>query len=348
MDRITPCSGEFNPKGADLVVEAVPEKLEIKRKALQELEPHLNERALLATNTSALSIDQLAKGLNHPERFVGLHFFNPVHRMRLIEVVRGKRTSQETLRRAVSLAREIGKFPVLAWDAPGFLVNRVLMPYLGEAVHLFEEGENMLRLDEAMLGFGMPMGPLRLLDEVGLDVAHHVSEDLCERLAHFPFPSSILETLVSCGHLGRKEKKGFYLYGKKGSRTPNPLARRLRRPCAPRRTNAVLADHMALVMVNEAARVLEEGIVSSPKDVDFGMMLGAGWAPFRGGPLRFADHEGVAQVVQRLEKKYHEEGAFYRPCELLLEMARETKKFHLGKTSCRRPARVRENLAHTK
>ena len=349
MDRITPCSGEFDPKGADLVVEAVPEKLEIKRKVLEELEPHLSERALLATNTSALSIDQLAKGLNHPERFFGLHFFNPVHRMRLIEIVRGKQTSTETLQRAVSLVRGIGKFPVLAWDAPGFLVNRVLMPYLGEAVHLFEEGENMLRLDEAMLDFGMPMGPLRLLDEVGLDVAHHVSEDLCERLAHFPFPSPILETLVSCGHLGRKGKKGFYLHGKKGSEpAPNPLARRLRRPTAPRRNNAALADHMALVMVNEAARVLEEGIVANPKDVDFGMIMGTGWSPFRGGPLRFADHEGVDQVVQRLEKLHHEEGPFYRPCELLFEMARKKKKFHLRKTSRRRPTRVRENLARAK
>lgn len=349
MDRITPCSGQIDPGCADLVVEAVPENLDAKRAVLMELDPQLNEEALLVTNTSALSIDELAKGLDRADRFVGLHFFNPVHRMGLIEVVRGKRTSTETLQRAVGLVREIGKSPVLAWDAPGFLVNRVLMPYLAEAVHLYESGENMRRLDEAMLDFGMPMGPMRLLDEVGLDVALSVSEDLSARLAHFPTPSLILETMVLNGRSGRKTGEGFYLYGKgKTPPRPNPFARNLRRPAAPRRTNTVLADRMALVMVNEAARVLEEGIVASPKDVDFGMLVGTGWAPFRGGPLRFADHEGIAQVVQRLEKLHREEGSFYRPCELLLAMARKTKKFHPRKTSRRRPTRVRENLALTK
>ena len=348
MDRITPCSSEVDPGCADLVIEAVPEKLEIKRRVLEELEPHLGKDALLATNTSALSIDQLAKGLARPDRFVGLHFFNPVHRMRLIEVVRGKGTSSDTLRRTVSLVREIGKFPVLTWDAPGFLVNRVLMPYLGEAVHLFEEGENMRRLDEAMLDFGMPMGPLRLLDEVGLDVSRHVSEDLSDRLAHFPFPSIILETLALHGQLGRKEGKGFYLYGKKGTvPQPNPFARRLRRPVPPRRKNAVLADQMALVMVNEAARVLEEGVVSSPKDIDFGMMLGAGWAPFRGGPLRFADHEGIMRIVLSLEKLYRAEGAPYRPCDLLVAMARKSKKFHHLNTSSSYSIRTRKTFAHS-
>jgi 3-hydroxyacyl-CoA dehydrogenase/enoyl-CoA hydratase/3-hydroxybutyryl-CoA epimerase len=347
MDRITPCTGEVDPGCADLVIEAVPENLEIKRRVLEELEPHLSEDALLATNTSALSIDQLAKGLKRPDRFVGLHFFNPVHRMLLLEVVRGKRTSSDTLRRAVSMVREIGKFPVLAWDAPGFLVNRVLMPYLGEAVHLFEEGENMRRLDEAMLEFGMPMGPLRLLDEVGLDIACHVSEDLSDRLAHFPFPSSILETLALHGQVGRKAGKGFYLYGKKEA-APNPFARRLRRPCAPRRTNAVLAEHMALVMVNEATRVLEEGVVNDPKDIDFGMMLGTGWAPFRGGPLRFADHYGISRIVLELNKLYQEEGTPYRPCELLVAMARNSKKFYQATTSRRQPSQTRPSLALSK
>ncbi|MBG30432.1 MAG: hypothetical protein CMI31_10590 [Opitutae bacterium] len=349
MDRITPCSAEVDPGSADLVIEAVPEKLDIKRKVLEELEPHLSEDCLLATNTSALSIDQLAKGLIRPDQFVGLHFFNPVHRMRLIEVVRGKGTSSETLRRTVSLVREIGKFPVLAWDSPGFLVNRVLMPYLGEAIHLFEEGENMRRLDEAMLKFGMPMGPFRLLDEVGLDVSRHVSEDLSDRLAHFSFPSTILEILAHNGQLGRKEGKGFYLYGKKGSTPhPNPFARRLRRPAPPRRNNAVLADQMALVMVNEAARILEEGVVNSSKDIDFGMMLGAGWAPFRGGPLRYADHEGITRVVLRLEKLHQKEGAPYRPCDLLIAMARKAKKFHHLNNSRRYSIRTRKTVVPAK
>ncbi|MEC9123743.1 MAG: 3-hydroxyacyl-CoA dehydrogenase family protein, partial [Verrucomicrobiota bacterium] len=263
--------------------------------------------------------------------------------------VRGKGTSCETLRRTVSLVREIGKLPVLAWDSPGFLVNRVLMPYLGEAVHLFEEGENMRRLDEAMLDFGMPMGPLRLLDEVGLDVSGHVSQDLSDRLAHFPFPSTILEILVDNGQLGRKEGKGFYLYGKKGSTPhPNPFARRLRRPAPPRRNNAVLADQMALVMVNEAARILEEGVVNSPKDIDFGMMLGAGWAPFRGGPLRYADHEGITRVVLRLEKLHQKEGAPYRPCDLLIAMARKAKKSHHLNNSRRYSIRTRKTVVPAK
>ncbi|MFP6855461.1 MAG: 3-hydroxyacyl-CoA dehydrogenase family protein, partial [Opitutales bacterium] len=316
---------------------------------LNELDPLLKEDALLVTNTSALSIDQLAKGLKRADRFVGLHFFNPVHQMGLVEVVRGKSTSIITLQRAVGLVREIDKSPVLAWDAPGFLVNRVLMPYLVEAVHLYESGENMRRLDEAMLDFGMPMGPMRLLDEVGLDVALSVSLDLSKRLDHFPAPSSILETMVMHERSGRKAGEGFYLYGKKGKPPcPSFFARQLRRPSAPRRTNAALADRMALVMVNEAARCLEEGIVASPKDIDFGMMRGTGWAPFRGGPLRFADQEGICQIVQRLEKISREEGPFYRPCELLLAMARKMKKFHWLKTSPRRSTRVHTKHALTK
>ncbi len=278
--------------------------------------------AVLATNTSSLSVDELAAGLEHPERMVGMHFFNPVHRMPLVEVVRGAKTSDAALATAVALARRLGKTPVVVRDAPGFAVNRVLMPYLGEALRLIEEGFAVADVDAAMRDFGMPMGPLAVLDEVGLDVAARVAAVLAAAFPGRMSPAPQLDALVKAGRLGRKSGAGFYRH-RGGRRTPDPEAPRLigvsRRP----RTQGVdsLAERMTLAMVNEAARVLAEGVVADAGLLDLAMVTGIGFPPFRGGPLRHADAVGLAKVEARLMALRAAKGERFEPAPLVTELA---------------------------
>ncbi|MDO8543272.1 MAG: 3-hydroxyacyl-CoA dehydrogenase NAD-binding domain-containing protein [Opitutaceae bacterium] len=329
LDRITPIHTDVSLTDVDLVIEAALEKLEIKQQVFRELERAVGPDTILATNTSALSIDAIASVLARPERLVGLHFFNPVHRMQLVEIVRGPRTSPAVLEGALQFVKAIGKLPVIAKDSPGFLVNRILLPYMVEAVWLFTEGVPAPEIDRLMLDFGMPMGPMRLGDEVGLDVAQHVAKDLERRLPN-PVPiNDTLEKMVAKGWLGKKSGRGFYLHPTKGSHTPpNPEAGFLQpeksRPSNP----ASRLDRMVLIMINEAARVLEEGVVDSPEDVDFGMIMGTGWAPFRGGPLRYADTLGAAEIVRRLEVLVRDVAPHFAPCWRLREMAREQRGFY--------------------
>lgn len=329
--RITPVSTPVPLDRVDLVIEAAVEKLELKRKIFQDLERRAGPGTVLATNTSALSIDAIADGLADPGRVVGIHFFNPVHRMQLVELVRGARTSPAALDTALRFVKALGKLPVLVKDSPGFLVNRILLPYMVESVRLFHEGCAVERLDRLMLAFGMPMGPLRLTDEVGLDVAQHVATDLQNRLAK-PVPiNDTLERLIAKGWLGKKSGRGFYQFGaKKGAReTVNPdVAFAQTAGLGAQQDDATLRDRMVLVMVNEAARCLEEGVVGAPEDVDFGMIFGTGWAPFRGGPLRHADAVGVADVVRRLEALAREVAPHFAPCDRLLAMARTRETFY--------------------
>lgn len=331
LDRITPAHTDVPLAGVDLVIEAAVEKLELKQKIFRALEAGTEAHTVLATNTSALSIDAIAGGLADPGRVVGIHFFNPVHRMQLVEIVRGPRTSPAALGTTLQFVKAIGKLPVLVKDSPGFLVNRILLPYMVESVRLFNEGCPVERIDKVMLGFGMPMGPLRLTDEVGLDVAQHVAVDLQNRL---PKPVPINDTLTQMmakGWLGKKTGCGFYVFGeKKGAHEqPNPDAGFAQTPGKGRdQDDATLRDRLILVMINEAARCLEEGVVGAPEDVDFGMIFGTGWAPFRGGPLRFADTLGAAEIVQRLEKLQAEVAPYFEPCARLREMARTQAKFY--------------------
>lgn len=313
---------------ADFAIEVVVEDPEVKRRVFGELEVRIPATALLATNTSSLSVNALAEGLRHPERFVGFHFFNPVHKMPLVEVVRGERTSDAALVTAVGLARRMGKTPVVVKDSPGFVVNRVLMPYLREALHLLDEGWRVADLDAAMKRFGMPMGPFEVVDEVGLDVAHKVAGVLSKAFPARMEPSSALETLIAAGRLGRKNGLGFYRHqGRK--RTPDPAVRGLlglresRRP----QTLDALAERMVLAMINESARVVEEGLVSGPDVVDLAMIFGAGFPPYRGGVLRHADTLGLSHVVARLRALHAEKGARYEPCALLVAKAEAGETF---------------------
>ena len=328
LARLFPSPELAGLERADLAIEAVVEDLDVKRRVFGELEVRMRPDALLATNTSSLSVDTLASGLRHPQRFVGLHFFNPVHRMPLIEVVRGVRTSDAALAVAVALARRLGKTPVVVNDAPGFVVNRVLMPGLREALHLVEDGYRVADVDAAMRAFGMAMGPFEVLDEVGLDVAAKVADTLNrafpERIAAAPQ----LEALVAAGRLGRKCGVGFYRH-RGGRRTPDPQTARLLRPARRRKPQSpeVLAERMTLAMVNEAAYCLAEGVVADAGMLDLALLYGAGFPLFRGGPLRHADALGLAKVESRLTALRAEKGERFRPAPLIVELAASGGRF---------------------
>lgn len=328
MDRIFPTTQDVPLEGVDLVIEAAVEKMEQKKQIFQSLASQVSADTILASNTSALSITELSECVPHPERVVGIHYFNPVHRMQLVEVVSGRHTSPVTLDRAVRFAQAIGKLPVVVEDSPGFIVNRVLMPYLAEAGRLFVSGAAPLELDDAMLDFGMPMGPIRLADEVGIDVCAHVARHQAEHFGdRMPVPD-VLDRMVEAGFLGRKSGVGFYEYGRKKNR-PNPDARRFVETSERRGVSRVdLAERMSLLMLNEAARCVEEKRVSGPEDVDYAMIRGTGFAPFRGGPLRYADDRGIAEVVDALAVLAGDGEPHFEPCDLLRRMAADGTEFY--------------------
>jgi len=328
--------GGFGP--LDLVVEAVVEKMEVKQAVLREIEAHVGEGCVIATNTSTLSLDAMASALTHPERFVGMHFFNPVDRMPLVEVIRGSRSSEEAVSSVYHLAVRTGKTPVLVRDGPGFLVNRILGPYLNEAGHLLSEGIPIEAIDAAAEAFGMPMGPLRLVDEVGLDVARHAGDVLHAAFGDRMAAASPLVTLAGSGLLGKKGGAGFYRYEKGKVAGVNPaVAELLSRHTsveprtsgdAPSGTPHAIQARLILSMVNEAARVLEDGIVNGAGAVDLGMIMGTGFPPFRGGLLRYADTLGAAAVVEQLDGLVRSCGERFLPAPSLADMARQGRTFY--------------------
>ena len=325
LDNVTPITESMPMKNIDLVVEAAVEQLEIKQNLFVELETLVRDDTILATNTSALSIVDIADKMQHKERVVGIHYFNPVHKMKLVEVVRGECTSEETILKATQFVKKTGKLPVIVKDSPGFLVNRILMPYLIEAVNLANHGVSIEHTDKLLRKFGMPMGPFRLIDEVGGDVCQHVADDLLNRL-ETKFPNSnLLRRMIEEGNLGKKTGQGFYKYsnGKSKGVCDVPVNNNFNTDCE----NEEIVDRLILIMVNEAIRCLQEKVVESPKDVDFGMIMGTGWAPFRGGPISYCDNEGARNVVERLQELAKKD-KYFEPCELLIEHANKNKKFY--------------------
>jgi len=288
LARVYPLTKDTTLKQTEIVIEAIVEKLDVKQKVLSELENQLPDGAIIATNTSALSIDDMASSLKHPERFVGIHFFNPVHKMKLVEVVRGSKTSDDTVERAVKFVQQIGKLPVVVKDSPGFIVNRILMPYLAEAGKLYSEGGDMVTIDKEMVKWGMPMGPFRLMDEIGLDVCKHVADDLSTRLG-FESPG-VLEEKIRKGNLGKKTGEGFYRYKKGKSIKKKPRKVKLDEKMK-------YIDRLVSSMVEEAVKVLSERIVESADDIDFAMIMGTGFAPFRGGPLNYSLDDTTSQYA---------------------------------------------------
>jgi len=317
---------------AGLVIEAVVERMDVKKAVLKELEERLEAGTVLTSNTSALSISEMQGVLERPADFCGMHFFNPVNRMPLVEIVRGERTGDEAVATVWAVTRKLDKTPVLVKDGPGFLVNRILAPYMNEAGWLLSDGAAIDAIDKALVAYGMPMGPLRLLDEVGLDVSHHVSGILYRAFGERMKPAAALENLPGTKRLGRKGGLGFYTYENGREKAVDQeiyaaLGVPPQRGDIPRE---VIQERCVLVMVNEAARVLEEEIVRDAGDVDLGLITGTGFPPFRGGLLRYADTLGMSVVLERLEKYARERGARFEPAPLIRERAAAGTGFYLG------------------
>jgi 3-hydroxyacyl-CoA dehydrogenase/enoyl-CoA hydratase/3-hydroxybutyryl-CoA epimerase len=315
-------------KNTDLVVEAIVEDLNIKKKILTELENYVGENTIIATNTSSLLVDDMAEAVKKKDRFVGMHFFNPVHRMPLVEIVRGKRSSDEAVAAVFNLSKELGKTPIVVNDGPGFLVNRLLLPYMVEAISLLEEGHSVAEIDKAMLKFGMPMGPIELFDEVGIDVAFKVAKILQETMADRMAESDLLQKMVDADRLGKKNGRGFYRYkGRKKEDDPS-IKEFITLKERSYLSENELAKRMVYPMINEAARCLEEGIALRPRDVDIGMIFGTGFAPFRGGLLKYAESEGLENVVNQLDVFEKEFGQRFKPSAALLKIQESAKGFY--------------------
>lgn len=318
--------------GCDLVIEAVVENPKVKAELYQRIEPLLGEQAVLASNTSAISIGRLAAGLKHPERFCGIHFFNPVRKMPLVEVIRGPKTSDATIATAVVFAKAIGKSPIVVNDGPGFLVNRLLLPYMNEALELLLDGVEIKAIESAAKSFGMPMGPITLYDVVGLDTAYYAGQVMHEAFPDRIGESPLLEAMVKAGRLGQKTGVGFFAYKdkKEGRGTPDPTLAEVVKPLMRGQTRLAenkLIERLFLPMVLEATRILAEHKVRDPRDVDLGLIFGIGFPPFKGGLLFWADTLGAEQIVEML-KAYESLGPRYQPTPMLLEMARDLRRFY--------------------
>lgn len=310
----------------DIIIEAVVEDLEIKRKVFKGLSEAAPKTTILASNTSSLSVSRMAEVCQHPERVIGMHFFNPVHRMPLIEVIRAKQTSEETVERTVRFSRFLGKTVIVVQDAPGFLVNRLLMPYLNEAAYMLSEGISAETIDRTAKKFGMPMGPIELADQVGIDVCYKVAHILEGAFGSRMKTAGILEQIMKAGSLGKKAGKGFYVYDPKGKK-PNPEW--IQSKSAKQADPSMMIKRLIYIMINEAARCLDEKVIDSAATVDIGMIMGTGFPPFRGGLLRYADSVGapaIIQALQALSKSVSEER--FEPCAYLRRLADEKKNFY--------------------
>ncbi|ONF44012.1 multifunctional fatty acid oxidation complex subunit alpha [Marinobacter lutaoensis] len=335
LNNITPTLNYGDFKNVDLVVEAVVENPKVKDAVLRETEDAVREDTILTSNTSTISINLLAKNLKRPENFCGMHFFNPVHMMPLVEVIRGEKTSDRAIATTVAYAKAMGKTPIVVNDCPGFLVNRVLFPYFGGFAGLVRDGADFQKIDKVMEKFGWPMGPAYLLDVVGMDTAKHANEVMAEG-----FPdrmkddrTSAIDVMFENNRYGQKNGKGFYKYETDRKGKPKKVVDeetyKLLEPVVQGSRDFDEEEIIARMMIPlclETVRCLEDGIVEDPADADMGLIYGIGFPPFRGGALRYIDDMGVAAFVE-LADKYAELGPLYQPTEKLREMAKTGKKF---------------------
>lgn len=317
----------------DVVIEAIVEDMKIKQKVIGETVPYCKPDAIIATNTSSLSVSEMSKGHPHPENFVGMHFFNPVHRMPLVEVIRGEKTSDVAVATIFELSKKMGKLPVVVKDGPGFLVNRLLVPYLIEAAWLLEEGMAIGTVDKMYKDeFGMPMGPFALMDEVGIDVSIKVAKIFHESLGDRIQIPPVMLKLKETGRLGKKNKKGFYTYDERGKSqgVDETIYAELGLNAPTNKLNSKEVINRGIYnMISEAALILqEERIVETPEEVDLGMITGTGFPPFRGGLLRYADTVGSQTIADELEVYATQYGIRFKPSTPLRNMAKTNRTFY--------------------
>ena len=337
LASIRPTLGYGDFKDVEIVIEAVTENPKVKKAVLADAEKSVGENAIIASNTSTISITSLAESLQRPENFVGMHFFNPVHMMPLVEVIRGAKSSDQAIATTVALAQKMGKVPVVVNDCPGFLVNRVLFPYFGAFDLLLKDGADFQQVDKVMERFGWPMGPAYLIDVVGIDTgvhgAHVMAEGFPDRMK--PDYKGAIEIMYDNQRLGQKNDKGFYVYAldKKGkkAKTVDPTSYELIAPMVTGEKREFdtqeIIDRMMIAFCNETVRCLEDKIVATPNEADMAMIMGVGFPPFRGGPCRHIDQVGVAEFVAKCDQYAHLGKAYEAP-QLLRDMAAANKKFY--------------------
>jgi 3-hydroxyacyl-CoA dehydrogenase/enoyl-CoA hydratase/3-hydroxybutyryl-CoA epimerase/enoyl-CoA isomerase len=326
--------GDFG--NVDLVVEAVVENLDIKKKVLADLENNISDDTVVATNTSTLTVNDMATALKRPENFTGMHFFNPVHRMPLVEVIRGEKSSDRAVAATVQYALQMGKTPIVVKDCNGFLVNRILFPYFIAFNKLIADGADFNKVDKAMEKFGWPMGPAYLLDVVGLDTGRH-----CLDIVADAYPDrmkddgeSIVHVMFDSNRYGQKNGLGFYKYEKDKKGRPKKIAdgdvpALISKVASGSKdfSEEEIIERMMLPMIFEAARCLEDEIVGTPQEVDMGLLLGLGFPPFRAGALKYADRVGLNKIIEQA-KKYESVGAIYNVPNIIVEKAKENKTFY--------------------
>ncbi|MBW3570938.1 MAG: fatty acid oxidation complex subunit alpha FadJ [Gemmatimonadetes bacterium] len=330
IDRVQPTTEYTGFHASDVIVEAVFEEMGLKHRVIKEIEEAVGEGVVIGSNTSTIPIARLAEAASRPDRVIGLHFFSPVEKMPLVEIITHPGTADWVTATAHAYAKKIGKTPIVVNDSPGFYVNRILSPYMAEAALLLQEGVRMEELDRAMTEWGFPVGPVTLYDEVGLDVAQKAGKIMAEAFTErMGSPPTVVDRMVEDGRLGRKNGKGFYRYGDDGKKAgpDEAVYAVIGNPPKKEMGRAEIQDRLALIMVNEAVRTLEEGVLRGARDGDVGAVFGIGFPPFRGGPFWYVDRTGARDVLERLRALEQRFGARYAPAKMLEEMGREGRLF---------------------
>ncbi|HGY9591108.1 TPA: fatty acid oxidation complex subunit alpha FadJ [Vibrio harveyi] len=312
----------------DVVIEAVFEDLDLKQAMVADIEANAKPETIFATNTSSLPIHKIAEKAERPENIVGLHYFSPVEKMPLVEVIPHETTSEETISTVVALAKKQGKTPIVVKDKAGFYVNRILAPYMNEAAHILLANEPIEQLDGALLDFGFPVGPITLLDEVGVDIGAKIMPILVNELGERFKGPDVFDTLLNDGRKGRKSGKGFYTYKGKKKEVDKSVYKLLNLTPESKLSDNDIALRCVLPMLNEAVRCLDDGIIRSPRDGDIGAIFGIGFPPFLGGPFRYMDQFGLKELVEKMNEFASKYGDRYAPCDGLLTRAGEGRNFY--------------------
>jgi 3-hydroxyacyl-CoA dehydrogenase/enoyl-CoA hydratase/3-hydroxybutyryl-CoA epimerase len=328
-DRVEATTEYTGFHSADVVVEAVFEDVALKHSVIRDIEAKIGAETVLGSNTSTIPIATLAEAASRPENVIGLHFFSPVEKMPLLEIITHKGTANWVTATSHAFGKQIGKTPIIVNDAPGFYANRILSPYMAEAALLLEEGVRMEEIDAAMTAWGYPVGPITLYDEVGLDVAQKAGKILAAAFADRMQPSSVLDRMVADGRQGRKNGRGFFTYGEDGKKAgpDESVYAVIGNPAAKTLSRTEIQERLGLMMVNEALRTLEEGVLRSARDGDVGAVLGIGFPPFRGGPFWYVDQTGARAVLERLRALEAQHGPRFAPAALLVERAESGERF---------------------